>query len=289
MIAAGSCGSSSSEGAAACSLLLCLRLPEGFFPPFLEDPPLRGTSTGTSISARSASVTAGGATLAPGASLTATCPTLRISIACGTVWTVFDTTWSTAACGLAQKGQSEGPVSRSSRLSVVRGPPSDADAGSEEVGGHSETAHEEGGVEAEGPLAAAGGGGGESAPAAAEAKKEEDDEEEVETEENKRSAAAVAATEAKSAPLLALLCLGRRCRGALSLPPMMPSHRREEEEEEDRASPLVALLLPLGPAAGCCSSRRRAIERKKQRKTPRIVLFCFFPFLSLFAHAEGAI
>ena len=267
--AAGSC-CSSSEGA-ACSLR---RLPEGFFPPPFEPPPppFRGTSTGTSISAKSASVTAGGATVAPGASFTATCPTLRISIACGTVCTVLDTTWMTAACGLAQKGQREGPVRRSSRLSVVRGPPSDGDAGSEEKGGHSETAHEEGGAEGEGPLAAAGGGGGESAPAAAEAKKNEEED------EKRRSAVAAAATEVKSALLLLARCIHRRgCRRGIPMLPLLL--HRPGDEETNGASPL---LLPLGPAAGCCSSRcRRAIEeRKKKQRAPANRFLSVFFFLS---------
>jgi hypothetical protein len=219
--AAGSC--SSSEGARDCSLLCRRRrLPEGFFPPppfFAAEPPPRGTSTGTSINARSASVTAGGAAVAPGASFTATCPTLRTSIACGTVCTVLDTTETTAAWGFAQKGQSEGPVRSSSRLSVVRGPPSEEDAGSEEKGGHSETVHEDEGA-GEGPLLGPGGGGGESAPAAAEAGRKK----EAEPVKKKRSAAAAA--EAKST-LLPARCLRRRCRRELPLPLPLPLHRRE--------------------------------------------------------------
>lgn len=152
---------------------------------------------------------------------------------------------------------------RSSRLRVVRGPPSDDEAGSEEKGGHSETTHEDGGWEGGEAELVPGGGGGESAPAAAEAKEKKGDAEP----EKKKSAAAVTEAAKKSELLLAPLCLRRRCRRELPLS-LLPLHRREEKEE-DMASPV---LLPLGPAAGCSIA-----EAGKKNGVPR------FSFSGLFS------
>lgn len=219
-----------------------------------------GTSTGTSIRAKSAKVTDGGATLAPGASLTATCPTLRISMAWGTCCTVLDTTEMTAAWGLAQKGHSEGPVRRSSRLSVVRGPPSEGFAGRDEKGGHSETAHEAGGPDADEEELGPGGGGGESTPAAAEAKERKEKPEEEEEDKSNAATTEAAATAANSAPPPVLArCLRRRCRLILLLLLLQLLLDLREKEEDDGGQ----LLRPLVPAAGC-SSHCRAIARAKK-------------------------